>query len=171
MTAIQQASSNLPSASVKSNGIALEGENSDLVTMTIAGQVFGIPVLQVHDVLKPQKITRIPLAPPEIAGSLNLRGRIVTVIDVRARLQLPPFEDSSKTMSIVVDHKGEHYSLMVDQVGEVMSLPNADFEHNPVTLDKRWREVAQGIFRLNNSLLVVLDVARLLGFIAIDEAA
>src|SRR3546814_17937554 len=86
--------------------------------MTIADQLFGIPVLQVQDVLGQQRITRIPLAPPEIAGPLNLRGRIVTAIDVRLRLGLGPRERSDKDMSIVVDYRGELYSLMVDQVGE-----------------------------------------------------
>jgi purine-binding chemotaxis protein CheW len=142
--------------------------SDDFVTMTLGGQLFGIPVLQVQDVLAPQKITRIPLAPPEVAGSLNLRGRIVTTIDVRTRLNLPPLEDKRKGMSIVVEHAGELYSLMVDQVGEVMSLPNSDYEHSPPTLDPRWREVSTGIYRLNEKLLVVLDVARLLNFIKPD---
>ncbi len=65
------------------------GESQDYVTMTIADQLFGIPVLTVQDVLGSQRITRIPLAPPEVAGALNLRGRIVTAMDVRRRLDLP----------------------------------------------------------------------------------
>lgn len=148
------------------------GATSDLVTMTIAGQLFGIPVLQVQDVLSPQRITRIPLAPPEVAGSLNLRGRIVTVIDLRSCLGLPPLAEKTKSrMSIVVDHQGELYSLLVDQIGEVLSLPSSDFERNPPTLEKRWREIALGIYRLNPNLLVVLDVARLLKIVNTEEAA
>jgi purine-binding chemotaxis protein CheW len=164
-------SANLPTTTDSSRQVAVTSESSDLVTMSIANQMFGIPVLQVQDVLKPQRITRIPLAPPEIAGSLNLRGRIVTVIDVRTRLGLPPLADDQQRMSIVVDFKGELYSLMVDQIGEVLNLPNANFEHNPSTLDKRWREVAQGIYRLEQSLLVVLDVARLLNFMTAEDPA
>jgi len=78
-------------------------ETQDYVTMFIEGQLFGIQVLTVQDVLGPQKITRIPLAPREVAGSLNLRGRIVTAIDVRLRLGLPKSVDESKGMSVVVD--------------------------------------------------------------------
>lgn len=157
---------------VAADQLPATGATSDLVTMTIAGQMFGIPVLQVQDVLSPQRITRIPLAPPEVAGSLNLRGRIVTVIDLRSCLGLPPLTDSSKSrMSIVVDHQGELYSLLVDQIGEVLSLSNSDFERNPPTLEKRWREIALGIYRLNQNLLVVLDVARLLNIINAEEAA
>jgi purine-binding chemotaxis protein CheW len=139
-------------------------ETNDYVTMFIEGQLFGIQVLTVQDVLGPQKITRIPLAPREVAGSLNLRGRIVTAIDVRLRLGLPKSVDESKGMSVVVDMAGELYSLMVDQVGEVLSLPSVKFERNPPTLDPMWREFSAGIYRLDEKLLVVLDVAKLLDF-------
>ncbi len=141
-------------------GIA-EGSR-DYVTMTIADQLFGIPVLAVQDVLGPQRITRIPLSPPEVAGALNLRGRIVTAIDVRRRLGLAPRAADNPGMSVVVDHKGELYSLIVDAVGEVMSLPSDAFERNPTTLDPRWREVSGGIYRLKGKLLVVLGVSNLL---------
>jgi purine-binding chemotaxis protein CheW len=137
---------------------------SDFVTMTVADQVFGIPVLAVQDILGPQRITRIPLSPPEIAGALNLRGRIVTAIDIRRRLGLPNRDDAKPGMSIVIDQAGELYSLNVDAVGEVLSLPAEQFERNPPTLDPRWREVSVGIYRLDGRLLVVLDVARLLEF-------
>jgi purine-binding chemotaxis protein CheW len=139
-------------------------ENNDFVTMTINGQLFGIPVLGVQDVLGPQAITRIPLAPPEVAGTLNLRGRIVTAIDVRKRLRLPERNADSKGMSIVVDHAGELYSLMIDSVGEVLNLPADRFERNPATLDPLWREVSAGVYRLEKQLLVVLDVDQLLNF-------
>lgn len=139
-------------------------ETQDYVTMFIEGQLFGIPVLTVQDVLGPQRITRIPLAPREIAGSLNLRGRIVTAIDVRLRLGLSKRDGENKGMSVVVDMGGELYSLMVDQVGEVLSLPEAKFERNPPTLDPMWREFSAGIYRLDDKLLVVLDVPKLLDF-------
>jgi purine-binding chemotaxis protein CheW len=134
----------------------------EFVTMIIEGQIFGIPVLQVQDVLGPQKITRVPLAPREVAGSLNLRGRIVTAIDVRTRLGLGPRPEGMRSMSVVVDHNGEFYSLIVDQVGEVMSLPASDFEQTPATLDEKWREISDGVYRLKDMLLIVLDVKRLL---------
>jgi purine-binding chemotaxis protein CheW len=145
-------------------------EANDFVTVVIEGQLFGIAVLQVRDVLGPQRITRVPLAPPEIAGSLNLRGRIVTAIDLRIRLGLP-VTDAAGRMSVVVDHGGELYSLMVDSVGEVLSLSEASFERNPATLDLRWREIAAGIYRLDGKLLIVLDVARLLEMSTRSEAA
>jgi purine-binding chemotaxis protein CheW len=148
-----------------SHEVVATEDHEEFVTMFIEGQMFGIPVLMVQDVLGPQKITRIPLAPPEVAGSLNLRGRIVTAIDVRLRLRLPRRQEAQgEGMSVVVDMKGELYSLRVDSVGEVLSLPAAKFERNPPTLDPLWREYSDGIYRLADKLLVVLDVPRLLDF-------
>lgn len=145
------------------------GETEDFVTFTIAGQLFGIPVLKVQDVLSAHNITRIPLAPPEIAGSLNLRGRIVTAMDVRLRLGLAP-RDRETTMSIVTEHDGELYSLMVDSVGEVLALKSSDWERNPATLDPKFREYSLGIYRLDDKLLVVLDVNRLLDYDRVQAA-
>lgn len=140
----------------------LEGaDTQDYVTMYVMDQLFGIPVLQVQDILNPQRITRIPLAPPEVAGSLNLRGRIVTAFDVRTRLGLPKAENT-KRMSVVVEHKGELYSLIVDKVGEVLTLDLATMEKNPPTLKPTWRDVSSGIYRLEGQLMVVLDVDSLL---------
>ncbi len=154
----------------KTMDAGLTEESREYVTMTVADQLFGIPVLTVQDVLGPQRITRIPLSPPEIAGALNLRGRIVTAIDVRRRLNLPARSADTSSMSVVVDHKGELYSLIVDAVGEVMSLPADSYERNPATLDPRWREVSGGIYRLKGKLLVVLEVARLLEMRRADAA-
>lgn len=137
----------------------------DFVTMRVEGQLFGIPVTVVQDVLRPQKITQVPLAPKEVAGSLNVRGRIVTAIDVRARLGLAPREKGSKNyMLVAVEHKNEIYSLMVDTVGEVLSLTLKDFEHSPSNLRPEWLQVSMGVYRLKSELMVVLDVENLLSF-------
>ncbi len=139
------------------------GETQSFVTATLSDHLFGVPVLSVHDILSPHALTDIPLASAEVAGALNLRGRIVTAIDLRVRLGMPP-ADRGKSMGIVVEHLGEPYSLLIDEVGEVLSVPSEAFEHNPPTLDPRWRDVACGVFRLDQRLMVVLDVERLLDF-------
>ncbi|HEY1930730.1 MAG TPA: chemotaxis protein CheW [Acetobacteraceae bacterium] len=137
------------------------------VTLTLADQLCGVPVLGVRDILGEQTITRIPLAPPEIAGSLNLRGRIVTAIDLRCRLKLPPAPAGTPRMSVVAEQGGELYALLVDQVSEVMSLRADAFEQNPPTLPPTWATFSTGIYRLDGQLLVVLDVGKLL---ALGEA-
>ena len=137
-------------------------ETKQFVTMKVNGQMFGIPVLTVQDVLRPQRVTPIPLAPSIIKGSINLRGRIVTVIDLRTRLSLAPKEEPEKCMYVVVDYKDEQYSVVVDSVGEVLTLSLDDFEHNPSNLAENWRNVSLGVYRLNNQLMVVLDIDNLL---------
>lgn len=134
------------------------------VTMFVDKQMFGLPVLSVQDVLKKQNVTRVPLSPPEVAGALNLRGRIVTVIDMRKRLGLSEIEDSSKTMKVVVEHQGEPYSLVVDSVGDVLSLTQDCFEPTPPNLSPVWVSVAEGVCRLEDKLMVVLDVKKLLQY-------
>lgn len=139
--------------------------SSEFVTVILAGQMIGLPILSVRDIFQPQTITRVPLAPPEVAGSLNLRGRIVTAIDMRRRLLLEPLaDDAKKPMSVVVEHDGELYSLIFDAVGDVMALPDDYLERNPATLEPVWRDVSNGIYRLDAELLVVFDVAKILNF-------
>lgn len=144
------------------------GRSEDFVTMSVAGQTFGIPVLHVRDVLGPQRITRVPLAPPEIAGSLNLRGRIVTAVNMRHRLSLPSENFAEKAMAVVVEHEDEAYSLLVDEVGEVLSLSEGEREPNPATLDAKWRQIADGLYRLDGTLLIVLNIGAVLGAIRAD---
>ena len=149
----------------KANGSSrVDGDGEQFVTMTIAGQLFGIPVKAVHDVLAPQRVTPIPLAPREVAGALNLRGRIVTVVDMRLSLNLEPREEGQDRMYVVIEHRNELYSLLIDAVGEVLTVPMDCYERNPVTLDPHWRAVSARIYRLDDKLLVALDVESLLNF-------
>jgi purine-binding chemotaxis protein CheW len=130
----------------------------EYVTVFIGGQLFGLPISRVQDVFMPERITRVPLAPPEIAGVLNLRGRIVTTVDMRRRLGLPPREDNKPTMAVGIELKGESYGLLIDTVGEVMKLGEATLEPNPVNLDPRLARVSAGVHRLDGQLMVILDV-------------
>lgn len=139
-------------------------DHREFVTFIVGSQLCGIPVLKVQDVLGPQRITRVPLAAPEVLGSLNLRGRIVTAVDLRLRMGLEPRPKEDKGMSVVVEHKGELYSLVVDSVGEVLNLREDDFESNPATLDQEWRRYSEGVYRLKEGLLVVLNSDSLLNY-------
>ncbi|MBP0444899.1 chemotaxis protein CheW [Roseomonas sp. SSH11] len=142
-----------------------------ILTLTVAGQLCGVPVLGVRDILGPQVITPIPLAPPEVAGGLNLRGRIVTAVDLRRRLNLPPREaGAGAPMSVVVEGGGELYALLADTVGDVLALPEAGLAPNPPTLDPLWQGVCAGVHQDlpgasgegTQSLLIMLDVERVL---------
>jgi purine-binding chemotaxis protein CheW len=138
------------------------GVENELVSIWLDKQLVGIPVSQVQDILGPQRITAVPRAAAEIAGVLNLRGRIVTAIDLRVRLGMAPRAAEATTMSVVVDHKGELYSLLIDQVGEVLEAPLDRYEADTTALSPGWRELACGVFRLDKQLLVLLDVGRVL---------
>ena len=139
------------------------GENlEDYVTFKVEGQLFGIPVLRVQDILKPEQIAPVPLAPKEVRGSINLRGRIVTVIDVRIRLGLEPRDGDAGSMGVTVEQDNDLYTLLVDKIGDVIGLSRNCYEKNPGTLDPLWREFSNGVFRLDEELMVVLDIDRLL---------
>ncbi len=147
---------------MSSKAEAIEGAVVEYVTAMIGGQLFGLPISRVQDVFMPERVTRVPLASREIAGVLNLRGRIVTVIDMRARLGLARSEDGKPPMAVGVDLRGESYGLLIDQIGEVLRLPEEGREENPVNLDPRMAKLAGGVHRLDGQLMVVLDVDRVL---------
>ena len=140
----------------------IESRTQEYVTATIGEQLFGLPIRRVQDVFMPERVTRVPLAPPEIAGVLNMRGRIVTLIDLRRRLGLPARAQTADAMAIGVELRGESYGLLIDAVGEVLRLDDAAREANPVNLDPELAQVSAGIHRLEGQLLMVLDVDRLL---------
>ena len=140
----------------------VEGSVVEFVTAMIGGQLFGLPISRVQDVFMPERLTRVPLSSAEIAGVLNLRGRIVTVVDMRARLGLEKADDGKPPMAVGVDLRGESYGLLIDEIGEVLRLADENREENPVNLDPRMAKLAGGVHRLNGQLMVVLDVDRVL---------
>lgn len=133
-----------------------------LVSIRVGGETFGVPVLSVQDVIAAVQIDIVPLAPPEVAGSLNLRGRIVTAIDIRQRMAMPAREPGAPHMSVIVERAGELYALQVDDVGDVLWLAVADQEPTPITLTPDWRAVSDGLYRLDGELMLVLNVERFL---------
>src|ERR1700709_390165 len=132
-----------------------EGVVSEYVTAVIGGELSALPISRVQDVFMPERLTRVPLSSGEIAGVLNLRGRIVTVVNMRARLGLPKNDDGRRPMAIGVDLRGESYGLLVDRIGEVLKLADDGCEDNPVNLDPRMARLARGIYRLDGQLMVV----------------
>jgi purine-binding chemotaxis protein CheW len=135
---------------------------NDYVTFSTAGQMFGLAIERVQDVFKPSRITRVPLAAAEIAGVLNLRGRIVTAIDLRTRLGLGARDGGDVPMAIGIESRGESFGLLVDAVSEVLKLSDSEREANPINLDRKLGRVSSGVFRLEGQLLVILDVDRVL---------
>jgi purine-binding chemotaxis protein CheW len=135
---------------------------SEFVTFRLADQWLGIPVTVVQEVLVPQRIARVPLAQEAVAGFLNLRGQIVTSLDLRTTLRLPARPAEAEYMNVVVRHDGELFAFMVDDVGDVVTVEHAAVESTPATLDERWRTASAGIVRRDRDLLVVMNVPELL---------
>jgi purine-binding chemotaxis protein CheW len=149
----------------------IDGSLNEFVTGVVGGELFGLPIRRVQDVFHPERVTRVPLAQPEIAGVLNLRGRIVTLIDLRLRLGLERLQNDNPIMAIGVESRGESYGLLIDSVGEVLKLDETLCERNPINLDPRLASVSAGIYRLEGQLLMVLDVDRVLDIAAAKAAA
>jgi purine-binding chemotaxis protein CheW len=149
------------------SGEATEG----FVTVVTGGQLFGLRLERVRDVFVPRGLSPVPLAPPEIAGLLNLRGRIVTAIDLRRRLGLPPRSDGGTPVAVGIEERGELYGLMVDRVGDVLRLRPSTYDANPVNLDQRWAKLCAGVYRLDHGLMVVLDVDKILDLSQFGVAA
>lgn len=153
------------------DGAAQASEVGGVVSIRVGNQIFGVPVLKVQDVITQTTINVVPLAPPEVAGSLNLRGRIVTAIDMRCRLGMPSRQAGEKFMCVIVERAGELYALLVDDVGDVLWLSASAFEPAPVTLSAAWRTLCDGLYRLDGELLLALNVEQVLALGATASVA
>ncbi|MGC8795200.1 MAG: chemotaxis protein CheW [Bryobacteraceae bacterium] len=129
-------------------------------TFFVDGLFFGIEVLQVQEVLRYQEMTRVPLAPDVVEGLINLRGQIVTAIDMRRRLNLRPRPEGMLPMSMVVRTADGAVSLLVDEIGDVLEVDPESFERPPENLEGAARELIRGVYKLKDRLLLVLDTER-----------
>jgi len=136
----------------------------EFVTVTVGEQMFGLPIDRVHDVFIASSVTTVPLAPREIIGLLNLRGRVVTAMCLRRRLGLPDRQEDGQEMAVGLERQGESYGLLVDAVGEVMKLSADTHEPSPVHMDQAWVKLSRGVHRLEDKLLIILDVDAVLSF-------
>lgn len=133
-----------------------------LCTFTLDGHCCGVAVERVQEVVPPQELTRVPLAPPAVRGLINLRGQIVTAIDLRRRLGLAETPPGRRSMNVVVSTGAEAMSLLVDDVGEVLEADESQFEPAPDPLRGPARELIRGAYKLDDRLLLLLDVDRAL---------
>jgi purine-binding chemotaxis protein CheW len=132
---------------------------ADFVTATVDNQLFGVSVSAIRDVFALKDLTPVPGAKPEIAGVLNLRGRIVTAIDARRKLGLAPRANGFiGMMAIGVEHNNEAYGILVDHVGDVVRLGQADILPNPANLQIDWKTISQGVYRLEGKLMIIVNI-------------
>ncbi len=152
--------------------VSRPGRGQQYVTIRLNGQLFGLPIDRVQDVFMPDNFSFVPLARPEIAGVLNLRGRILTAIDLSVLLGVKAVnENNAERPAVSVVHANESYGLLTDIIGEVITLAEGELQANPVNLDPQWARVSIGTCRLESELMVVLDVDALIeGLLGKDAA-
>ncbi len=134
--------------------------NGQLSTFFVADLFFGVDVLRVQEVLRFQQMTHVPKAPEVIEGLINLRGQIVTAIDLRRRLKLPPRAGGQVPTNMVIRTDDGAVSLLVDEIGDVLDVNAATYERPPENLDPAAREIIHGVYKLKDRLLLVLDTER-----------
>lgn len=134
---------------------------SEVVTFRVGEQWFGVDVLAVQEVIGHLRIAHVPLAAPGIAGFLNLRGQIVTAIDIHTWLQISR-RPSESSMNVVVRDGDELFALIVDEVGDVVAVPPGTLDPAPASLAGVWARACSGVVRMDPGLLAIVDVARLL---------
>jgi purine-binding chemotaxis protein CheW len=148
--------------------VATIDDVKQVLAVYLGEELFGIPIAQIQGVLETLPLTYVPLAPPAVRGVMNLRGRIVTAIDLRTSLNAgfsgaEPHPGAKRAgMSVVVEHDGDLYSLLVDRVGDVLTVPAARIEEPPLTMNPAWKKVSSGVFQLPDGIMVILKPAALL---------
>jgi purine-binding chemotaxis protein CheW len=132
-------------------------QTRQLCTFVLDGLLFGVDVVRVQEVLRYQEMTRVPLASPVIRGLINLRGQIVTALDMRARFQFPPRRPSELPMNVVLRSDDGPISLLVDEIGDVVEVHDDAFERPPETISGLGEELIEGVYKLEQTLLLLLD--------------
>jgi purine-binding chemotaxis protein CheW len=142
---------------------------TQLCTFYLDNQMFGIDVQTVQEVIRYQQMTDIPLAPDAVCGLINLRGQIVTAIDLRKRLGLPNRPEGQLPMNVVVRSDDGAVSLLVDQIGDVQESDRENFESPPETLRGATRQLIRGAYKMKDRLLLILDTERVIDVTSIND--
>ncbi len=137
-------------------------DDRQFCTFYLAGLFFGVEVIKVQEVIRYQEMTPVPLAPAVVSGLINLRGQIVTAIDLRQVLQFPPRPAGQQPMNVVIHTRDGAVSLLVDKIGDVLHVDEDTFERPPETLVGVARELIQGAYKLTKGLLLVLDTQKVI---------
>ena len=150
-------------------------DSRQFCTFRLDGHFLGVEVERVQEVIRYQEMTPVPLAAAAVSGLINLRGQIVTAVDLRQCLGMPPRPEGKLPMNVVVRANERAVSLLVDEIGDVLDVPGDSFEQSPTTLDKVDRSLFTGVYKLDDKLLLVLDtdkaVARGITGVASDFTA
>jgi purine-binding chemotaxis protein CheW len=146
-------------------------ERKQYCSFYVGGMFFGVDVCVVQEMIRYQEMTRVPLAAPEVSGLINLRGQIVSAIDLRRRLGLPDRADGSLPMNVVARTPDGVVSLLVDEIADVLNVEDELFEPTPQTLSGITRELIDGVYKLKGKLLLIMDPVKASNIAATAAAA
>ncbi len=135
-------------------------EEKQFCTFYLDGHFFGVGVETVQEVFRYQEMTQIPLAPPEIRGLINLRGQVITAIDLRQRLKMDKLPEGQLPMNVVVRTGESVVSLLVDEIGDVLEVSDEVYERPPETIPPEVRKLVYGVYKLDGRLLLILDAGK-----------
>lgn len=138
------------------------GESTQYLTAYVNGHYLGVPIHYIQDVIGPQPLTAVPLTRNAIAGVLNLRGRIVTVVDMHRRLHESQPENPTRCMGIIIEIHEELFSLRIDHVEDVIAIPHDHIEKAPPTLNPVWQSACAGVYQLDGKIMIILDIEQIL---------
>jgi purine-binding chemotaxis protein CheW len=133
-------------------------------TVFVGREKFGLPVGGVQTIFQIEAVTPVPLGPHEILGLVNLRGKIVTAVSLRRRLQMPETAGDTATLAIGVEHRGESFALVVDEVGDVIVLDRQARIPKPPHLDPQKARLTEAVYRLEDGILPQLDMDAVFDF-------
>ncbi len=137
---------------------------SSYFTVFVNKEIFGLPVENTHTIFRTSSVTSVPKAPGDIAGLVNLRGKIVTAVSLRRRLRMPADVDIHNALAIGIEHKGENFALIVDEVGDVLALAKSMEIPIPTHFDPDRSRLTRGLYRVGKLLIPVLDIDVLFAF-------
>lgn len=133
-----------------------------ICTFYVNNFFLGIDVFKIQEVIRYQEMTHVPLTNPTISGLINMRGQIVTAIDMRKRLEFPPAEDQDKPTNVIVRTDDGAVSLLVDAIGDVIDVSEDDFELPPENVKGNFQQILREVCQLNDQLLLILDIDQIL---------
>ncbi len=133
-----------------------------ICTFLVNNQWFGVAVTDVQEVMREQPMTKVPKAPPSVTGLIHLRGQIVTAVDLRTRFGMPKRDSADEQLNILVRDSDGVVSLVIDKIGDVLEVTDDQFERVPDTLTPVIKETVTGVYKLDDRLLLMIDVPRVL---------
>ena len=151
------------------------GSTTQILTVFLDDHIFGIPIIEIQDVLSALDMTGVPLSGSHIEGVMNLRGRIVTALNLYGLVETNEeliehgHAYRKRKLNVVVEKDAELYSFLADGVGDVLNLKADDIEPPPITFDSQWRKICAGVFQLDENVMIVLDVKKIIEARVIDE--